>query len=216
MPVSIAIDGTASSGKGTVADILAQKLKIYHLDTGAIYRTVAYACFEDNVDYSNENEVKRVIRKNKIETVFEDNRQINKLNGVDVQKKIRSQEISNISSIISTFVSVREFVTNIQLNLAQNTSLIIEGRDIGTVVLPNANYKFFLTASPEIRARRRLIQNNLPENEFENVLCSIIERDKRDISRENSPLRCADDAIKIDTSNLNAQQVADLMLSYIK
>lgn len=216
MPVSIAIDGTASSGKGTVADILAQKLKIYHLDTGAIYRTVAYACFEDNVDYSNENEVKRVIRKNKIETVFENNRQINKLNGVDVQKKIRSQEISNISSIISTFVSVREFATKIQLNLAKNTSLIIEGRDIGTVVLPNANYKFFLTASPEIRARRRLIQNNLPESEFENVLCSIIERDQRDISRKNSPLRCADDAIKIDTSNLNAQQVADLMLSYIK
>lgn len=216
MPVSIAIDGTASSGKGTVADILAQKLKIYHLDTGAIYRTVAYACFEDNVDYSNENEVRRVIRKNKIETVFENNRQINKLNGVDVQKKIRSQEISNISSIISTFVSVREFVTKIQLNLAKNTSLIIEGRDIGTVVLPNANYKFFLTASPEIRARRRLIQNNLPESEFENVLCSIIERDQRDISRKNSPLKCADDAIKIDTSNLNAQQVADLMLSYIK
>ena len=151
----------------------------------------------------------------KLEKVGENQVQKNILNGEDLKEKIRTEEISEASSIVSQFKEVREFPTSIQHKIANKYDVIIEGRAIGTVILPNADFKFFLTASPEVRARRRLEQLNLPESEFENVLNEIKGRDRRDSLRAISPLKVADDAIYIDNSNQTVDQTVQLMVDYI-
>lgn len=216
MPISIAIDGTAGSGKGYLASELAKRLNFVHLDTGAIYRTIAYACYINNINYYNEKEVVKTLQTNNIEIVFSNQLQINKLNGINLGNKIRDAKISEISSIVSTFLPIREFATNLQHKISETSNVIIEGRDIGTVVLPNADYKFYLDASPEIRAKRRMLQNNIDENKFEEILNNILERDNRDKTREVSPLKMAEDAIYIDNSNLTKEEVLEKVLSYIK
>ena len=131
-------------------------------------------------------------------------------------EKIRTEEISLASSIVSQVKEVREFATKIQHEIASSFDVVVEGRDIGTVVLPNANYKFFLTASPQVRARRRLKQLNLPEENFESILEEIVERDRRDMTRALSPLKAAEDAVYIDNSNQLPEETLKEMLSYIK
>ena len=216
MPKSIAIDGTAGSGKGTISKRLAEKLNFYHLDTGAIYRTIAYCAKVNNVDINNEDEVEKMLTYCDVYVNFENGKQINMLNGEDVKMNIRTPEIDVASSVISVYDDVRKFATNIQHGLAKKHNIIIEGRDIGTIVLPNANYKFFVTAKPEVRAERRLSQHGLDRSEYQRILREIIERDERDMTRKISPLKKADDAILIDNSNQTIEETVDEMFEYIK
>ena len=216
MPLTIAIDGTAGAGKGYISDELAKILNITHLDTGAIYRTVAYACKKYCIDPKNEKEVESLLKKCKIEVILDGQKQTNMLDGENLGQKIRTAEISDYASVVSTYFAVREFATNMQHALADKYDIIIEGRDIGTVVLPNAKFKFYVDATPEERAKRRMLQNNSPESEYESILSAIIERDERDKTRKISPLKKADDAIYIDTTHLTREEVVNLILSYIK
>ena len=221
MPINIAIDGTAGSGKGTLAKQLAKKLGFGYLDTGAIYRSVAYYMIETGVDLSNGENIAKAVKKINFKVVFETDENGNKvqkniLDGTDLGEKIRTEEISLASSIVSQVKQVREFATKIQHEIASSFDVVVEGRDIGTVVLPNANYKFFLTASPQVRARRRLKQLNLPEENFESILEEIVERDRRDMTRALSPLKAAEDAVHIDNSNQLPEETLKEMLSHIK
>ncbi len=219
MGINIAIDGTAGSGKGSVSKQLAKRLGFFHLDTGAIYRSVAYAALEQKISPNDEKKLEKMLKNInfhvELEKVGENQVQKNILNGEDLKEKIRTEEISEASSIVSQFKEVREFATSIQHKIANKYDVIIEGRDIGTVILPNADFKFFLTASPEVRARRRLAQLNLPEGEFESVLNEIKGRDRRDSLRAISPLKVADDAIYVDNSNQTVDETVELMFNYI-
>ena len=216
MPKNIAIDGTAGSGKGTISKLLAERLGYYHLDTGAIYRTVAYCAIINNVDINNEDEVEKMLTYCNVDIHLENGKQINMLNGEDVKMNIRTPEIDVAASVVSVYDDVRKFATNIQHSLAKKHNLIIEGRDIGTVVLPNADYKFFVTAKPQVRAERRLLQHGLDRNEYARILQEIIERDERDSTRKISPLKKAEDAILIDNSNQTIEETVNEMLSYIR
>lgn len=216
MTKSIAIDGTAGSGKGTISKILAQKLGYYHLDTGAIYRTIAFDAISKNIDIYNEQAVVNMLNDCDIYIKLEKGKQVNMLAGEDLGQKIRTPEIDVSASVVSVYLEVRKFAVNIQHALAKKHNVIIEGRDIGTVVLPNADYKFFITAKPEVRAERRLLQNNLPRSEYPRILKEIIERDERDMTREISPLKQAPDAILIDNSNQTIEESVNQIMSYIK
>lgn len=207
--MQIAIDGPAGSGKSTVAKKIAEKLNIIYIDTGAMYRAITLklkdidkkiyeeACNNTNIEFIN----------NKI---F--------LDGKDVSSQIRSEEISKLTSDISKIDFVRKKLVSIQKEIADKNSVVMEGRDITTVVLPDADYKFYLSASPEIRAKRRTLQ--LKEKglnaDYEEILRDIKKRDNNDIKRENSPLKVADDAIVIDSSNLTADESIEKILSYIR
>lgn len=219
MKINIAIDGTAGSGKGTVSKELARQLGIFHLDTGAIYRSIAYCAIKQEISLNDEKNLEKMLKNInfcvKLEKDGENLIQKNILDGEDLKQKIRTEKVSEASSIVAQFKKVREFAVSIQHEIAKNYDVIIEGRDIGTIVLPNATHKFFLTASPEVRAKRRIEQLGLPKSEFENVIKEIKERDRRDSLREISPLKVADDAIYVDNSNQTIEETIELMKKYI-
>ena len=221
MAINIAIDGTAGSGKGTLAKRLANNLGYGCLDTGAIYRSVAYYFIQNKIDLENLKTISNALKNMnfKIEFATDENGnkvQKNILNGEDLGQKIRTEEISKFSSIVSQIKEVRQFATEIQHKIADNFNVVVEGRDIGTVVLPNSKYKFFITASVHVRAERRLKQLNLPQSKFNEVYQEIVDRDFRDKRRKLSPLKVAEDAIYIDNSNQTPEETLSLMMSYIK
>ncbi len=207
--MQIAIDGPAGSGKSTVAKKIAEKLNIIYIDTGAMYRAITLKLKDIDKKYYQEacNNTNIEFINNKI---F--------LDGKDVSSQIRSEEISKLTSDISKIDFVRKKLVSIQKEIADKNSVVMEGRDITTVVLPDADYKFYLNASPEIRAKRRTLQ--LKEKglnaDYEEILRDIKKRDNNDIKRENSPLKVADDAIVIDSSNLTAEEAIEIILSYIR
>ncbi len=207
--MQIAIDGPAGSGKSTVAKKIAEKLNIIYIDTGAMYRAITLKLKDIDKKYYQEacNNTNIEFINNKI---F--------LDGKDVSLQIRSEEISILTSDISKIDFVRKKLVSIQKEIADKNSVVMEGRDITTVVLPDADYKFYLNASPEIRAKRRTLQ--LKEKglnaDYEEILRDIKKRDNNDIKRENSPLKVADDAIVIDSSNLTADESIEKILSYIR
>lgn len=207
--MQIAIDGPAGSGKSTVAKKIAEKLNIIYIDTGAMYRAITLKLKDIDKKYYQEacNNTNIEFINNKI---F--------LDGKDVSSQIRSEEISKLTSDISKIDFVRKKLVSIQKEIADKNSVVMEGRDITTVVLPDADYKFYLSASPEIRAKRRTLQ--LKEKglnaDYEEILRDIKKRDNNDIKRENSPLKVADDAIVIDSSNLTAEESIEKILSYIR
>lgn len=207
--MQIAIDGPAGSGKSTVAKRLAKRLNIEYIDTGAMYRAITLKLKDvENKDY------KKVLDKTNID--FKNNKIF--LDGVDVSNFIRDPEISKLTSDISKLPEVREKLVIIQRNIAKNKSVVMEGRDISTVVLPEADYKFYLSAGEEIRAKRRtlqLLERGLPAD-YEKILKEIKDRDKNDINRKNSPLKVAENAVIIDSSKLNIDDTVSLMLSYIR
>ncbi len=219
MKFNIAIDGTAGSGKGTISKIIANKLGIYHLDTGAIYRSITYFLVKNKINLEDENQVTKNLKKINLDISFKPLKnnyiQINKVNGVNLLNKIRTENISLLTSIVSKYPKVRKLAIKIQRKLAKNYNLVMEGRDIGTVVLPKAKYKFFLTAKPEIRAYRRLKQLNLSESKFFEVLKDIKIRDENDVNRKISPLKVAKNAIFIDNSDLSIEDTVKKILSYI-
>jgi cytidylate kinase len=216
--INIALDGPAGSGKSTVSKLIAQKLDILYLDTGAMYRAVALKCIRENIDYANSHEVETIINKLDLKVEYKDARQMTLLDGVDVGDEIRTPAVSMLSSYISTYSFVRKKMVDLQRRIANNMSCILDGRDIGTNVLPNCRFKFFITASPEVRAKRRYDEDVLKggKQTYEEVLKQINERDHQDKNRAVAPLKCADDAVLIDTSNLSIEQVVNTILSKIQ
>lgn len=207
--MQIAIDGPAGSGKSTIAKRLAERLNIEYIDTGAMYRAITLKL--KNVE---KEDYKKVLDKTNID--FKNNKIF--LDGMDVSNFIRDPEISKLTSDISKLPEVREKLVIIQRNIAKNKSVVMEGRDISTVVLPQADYKFYLSAGEEIRAKRRtlqLLERGLPAD-YQKILEEIKDRDKNDINRKNSPLKVAENAVIIDSSKLNIDDTVSLMLSYIR
>lgn len=216
--ISIAIDGPSGSGKSTISKILSQKLGFMNLDTGALYRALAYYLFKNNIDYSG-GKLEEILRNINIKVVHENFVQRTYVNGEDVSDYIRSPEISLIASEISSFPDVREYFLNFQRDFAKSHNVIMDGRDIGTVVLPNADLKIFLTSSTEARAKRRydqLTKNINNKISFQEVFDSISKRDYNDIHRKNSPLAPAKDALKFDNSELSLWETINHLLSVIK
>ena len=215
----IAIDGPSGSGKSTLAKGAAKALNIMYLDTGAMYRTCALCSIKTGVDTKAEEAVKKMLGSMKLEIKFQDGVQHMILNGEDVTGSIRTEEVSKAASNISTWPFVRTAMVEMQRKIAADQSFVVDGRDIGSVVLPNAKYKFFLTASAEARAKRRfleLTQKGDNNQTYEDVLKDIIWRDKQDSERAASPLVKVDDAVEIDTSDIGIEETLDLLLSYIK
>jgi len=201
----IAIDGPSASGKSTTAKGVAEELDILHLNTGAMYRAVTWACINSNIELVKSLQLSAFIETLSIS--FDTQNNI-RLNGRDISKEIRKTEITSKVSIISAISYVREKMVNKQRLIAKNLDCVMEGRDIGTVVFPNADYKFFLDAKPEIRAKRRMLDLMLiGENKsFEDLFEEIKMRDYLDSNREISPLIKAKDAIIIDTTNLTMDE----------
>jgi len=211
----IAFDGPAGSGKSTIAKIISEKLGITYLDTGAMYRAVTLYFLENNVDFNDENQVKINMEKIKLEFI---NDKLY-LNNKDVSVQIREKNVNDNVSFVSAIRIVREKMVDLQRKMSGKKSVVLDGRDIGTVVFPNADYKFYITASVDVRARRRYEEelrkgiSNLSLNE---VKKSMENRDYIDSNREVTPLRKADDAIEIDTSDMSIDEVLEKILSYIK
>lgn len=218
MIYKIAIDGPSSTGKSTVAKEVARKLSILYIDTGAMYRAVAFYLIDKGIDYNVEPLVCDELPLINIELFYEDNKQKIRLNGTDITEEIRTQEISNAASIISTYLLVREELVKQQQSLSKKKSVIMDGRDIGSVVLPDADLKIYLVCSIDERARRRQKQyfKKGVENKVEEVKRELEERDERDINREHSPLVKVDDAIEIDTTNLSIDEVVKEVIDLFK
>lgn len=216
--IAVAVDGPAGSGKSTVAKLIAKNMNIVYIDTGAMYRTVGLYCIENNIDTENEKAVESVLDNIKMDIKANINGQTIFLNGEDVTLKVRTQEAGKAASHVAAILAVREKLVEIQRNMAQGTSVIMDGRDIGTNVLPNAEVKIFLNASVEERAIRRVGElRALGENpDFDEVKEQIKKRDYNDINREHNPLRKADDAIEIDTTGMTINEVTEKISNIIK
>ena len=208
--ISVAIDGPAGAGKSTIAKRLARELGFYYVDTGAIYRTVAYFMDLLGISPKDVDGVERYIDELNIGLEYdEDGTQHMLLNGMDVTDDIRTPDISQKASLVSAHAVVREVLLDMQREVARNYNVIMDGRDIGTVVLPKAQVKIFLTASAEVRARRRYeeLQAKGSHDSYEKVLKELQQRDYQDSHREIAPLKQAKDAIKVDTSELDIDGV---------
>ena len=216
MPYSIAIDGPAGAGKSTIAKAVAKSLGYYYVDTGALYRGLAFGLMQKGVPFADEKAVEKEIQNLDVELLYENGVQKVFCNGKDCSALIRTSEIGEGASVISQYASVREKLLDLQRNVARQHSCVMDGRDIGSVVLPHANKKFFLTASPEVRARRRTLEfreKGEPAN-YENILEEVKKRDERDMNRAVAPLKQVEDAIFIDSSDLNIEEVVDRSLAY--
>ena len=215
--LTIAIDGPSGAGKSTITTRLANKLGIFQLNTGALYRAIGLYYLENNIDVNNTNEVLKHINDIDIKVKYDGIDQITLLNGENVNSKLRTPEVDNICSITSQIPELREHILTIQQEAAKNHSLIIEGRDIGAVVLPNATFKFYLDASPEVRANRRVHDEKNGKNifDYDKVLADIIERDRRDTQRKISPLVRLPEAIYVNSDNMSIEEVVDYMYNII-
>lgn len=206
--IRIAIDGPSGSGKSTLAKAVARELGIVYVDTGALYRTVGYFVFLCGKDPKNEEEVKALLPNIKIELKYENGSQRVILNGEDLGDKIRMPEMSRYASCVSALPSVRAFLLDMQKSLAKENSVVMDGRDIGTVIIPDADVKIFLTATNETRAKRRtleLIEKGV-DAKYEDVLADMIERDKNDKNRDIAPAIPADDAVIFDNSVMSVEE----------
>ena len=215
----IAIDGPSGAGKSTLGKMLAKKLGLLYLDTGAMYRAAALSALQQGVSLDDEKAVAHVAEQALIELVGEPDDLKVVLNGQDVSSDIRTLEVAQAASVVSTISEVRRIMVSHQRTIGNRSKVgcVLEGRDIGSVVFPNADYKFFLTAKPEARAQRRFAEDKAKGRitTFEHTLAEINERDARDVAREDSPLTIAPDAIVIDSSELDLTEVFDEMLSKI-
>lgn len=215
MGYKIAIDGPAGAGKSTVAKIISKELGYVYIDTGAMYRAFGLFLVNNNIDVNNETEIAKVVDKVNISIKFVQNEQHIYLNNEDVTDLIRTPIISEAASSCSVHQCVRTKLVNMQQELAKSTSVVMDGRDIGSVVLPDANLKIFLTASVDTRAKRRIkdYKDKGITKTLEEVTKEIEERDYRDTHRDNSPLVQVEDAILIDSSNMSIDEVVDKIIS---
>lgn len=215
---SIAIDGPAGAGKSTMARRAAAELNFVYVDTGAIYRTVAYAVLKNGILPEETEKIDALLPQLRVKLSWKDGVQHMYLDGADVSKKIRLPEVSSLASKVSALPSVRAFLLDTQRNAARTNSVIMDGRDIGTVVLPDADVKIYLSASAEVRAKRRLLelQEQGRTDTYEDVLRDMKERDYRDMHREIAPLKQADDAVLLDTSELSLEESVAALLNIIR
>ena len=219
MSFAVAIDGPAGAGKSTIARAAAKALGFIYVDTGALYRSIGLNALRNQIDIKDSVAVEASLNSLKVELAFDDQgSQVVLLNGEDVSSLIRTPEVSMAASAVSAVPAVRAFLLDLQRSMAKTQSVIMDGRDIGTVVLPNADVKIFLTASPEIRAKRRydeLIEKG-QDVEYEDVLADVIERDYNDSHREIAPLKPAEDSKLADTSELTLAESINLIINLVK
>lgn len=216
---AVAIDGPSGAGKSTLAKALAKELGFVYVDTGAIYRSIGYFAYQRGVDPTDRSAVEALLPEIHLEILYrDDGLQHMVLNGQDITREIRLPEISLYASKVSAIPAVRAFLLEMQRDMARKHSVIMDGRDIGTVVLPSADVKIFLTATAEDRARRRFLEleeRGTPQP-YEKLLAEMRERDHNDSSRAAAPLRAAEDAVVLDTTGNTFQQSFDLLLQTIK
>ena len=215
--INIAVDGPSGAGKSTLARRIAARLGYIYVDTGALYRAIAYDMLQHHAE--TEQEIAERLPQLRISIAYEDGVQHVLVNGTDVSGRIRTPEVSMGASRVSAIPAVRQFLFALQQQLARDHSVVMDGRDIGTVVLPDADIKIFLTASPEKRAMRRFLE--LEEKQpgvqtYDEVLADVIRRDEQDMTREISPLRQAEDAVLVDTSDADLEQSEQMLLDVCK
>ena len=218
---NIAIDGPAGAGKSSIAKALSKKLGFIYIDTGAMYRAVALFFLENGIKDSSDNEIDKLLDKLDINIKYTDGEQRVFLNNVDVSDKLRQEEIGKLASRFSAVKSVREKLVALQRKLAKKENVIMDGRDIGTVVLPNADLKIYLSAGSKVRAKRRYLE--LIEKGFDSAALDekaieneIIKRDEADMNREISPLKKAEDAYCLDTSDMTFNEVVSKILDMVE
>ena len=212
--MNIAIDGPAGAGKSSIAKLVAKKRGIVYVDTGAMFRTFGLACIRNDVDLDDEDQVVECTSKVDIGIEYQDGVQHIFLDGEDVSEEIRKEEVGKAASAVARYTAVRERLLDLQRDLAKKQSVIMDGRDIGTVVLPDAEVKIFLTASVDVRAMRRY--KELTEKgvscDLEEIKKDIADRDEQDRNRPIAPLKQADDAVLVDTSDMSIEQVVDRIM----
>ena len=211
----IAVDGPAGSGKGTITKLVAEKLGLIYIDTGATYRCVALKVIENNIDINDTNRIIELTKNLNIDFT-QDGKTI--LNGKDVSGRIREKDVTSIVSPISSIIEVRKILVDLQRNMAKDNNVIMEGRDITTVVFPNADYKFYLDASVKERARRRYLQNQEKgiDMSLEEITENIEKRDYNDMSKPYGALKRTNDQIYIDSTNMTIDEVVDKIINIIK
>ncbi len=213
----IAIDGPAASGKSTTAQLLAQKLGYVYIDTGAMYRACALKAKKMGIDINDEESIRELL--DDIDIRIENHNSKNRifLDGEDVSEDIRADDISALASAISAIPAVRYKMVELQRKMGEKGGVILDGRDIGTFVFPTAEVKFFLTASPEVRAKRRWLELKQKgvNKDFSEVLADLVKRDNKDSQRALAPLKKADDAIEVDTSNMTIEEQTDYLYQII-
>lgn len=208
---SVTVDGPSGSGKSTVCKLISNILNIEYLDTGSMYRSVAYFCLKENVNLENEEEVMQVL--NNLDITFESSKI--KVDGEFLRDKIRTNDVSMTASKVSTYYSVREKLVEIQRQIASNKAIILDGRDAGTNILKNADYKFYLDASPEVRAKRRFDEQK-DDSSYETILKDIKLRDEQDKNRKYAPLKRAEDAVYINSDDMNIDEVVEKIIEIIR
>lgn len=215
---SIAIDGPAGSGKSTIAKVLSEKLGIIYVDTGAMYRTVAYYCYKNSISTKDGQAVSYALDNIKMDIKMENGVQHMILNGEDVTCLIRTAEIGQGASDVGVFIPVRDRLVEMQQEIAKRTSVVMDGRDIGTVVLPNAEVKIYLNADVQERAKRRLKEFTAQgrTDTLEEVIEQIKIRDHNDMTREYNPLKKADDAVEVDTTGMSVDEVIKEVLDIVE
>ena len=216
--IRVALDGPSGAGKSTVAKALSARLGLVYVDTGALYRTVGYYVRQKGADPKSEAEVTRLLPEMQVELCYRNGEQHVMLNGEDLGQKIREPEISMYASAVSALPSVRAFLLDMQRNIARHQSVVMEGRDIGTVILPDAEIKIFLSASSEARARRRyreLTEKGIATT-YEDVLRDMEERDRNDAGRAVAPAIPAADAVKMDNSHMTVEENVEAILQLIR
>lgn len=217
--IAVAIDGPAGAGKSTIAKIISKKLKILYLDTGAMYRAVALKAIRENKDTKDREKLAMLVKDIDIKVVYENDEQQIFLDGENVSGLIRSPEVSIGASNVGVIPEVRVKMVELQREIASSNSVVMDGRDIGTYVLPKAELKIFLTASVEVRAKRRYneqLSKGITNISLEDVKKDIEYRDKNDSSREFAPLSKASDAVEIDTTDMTIDDVVNKILGYVK
>ena len=214
----IAIDGPAASGKSTSAKLLADELNFLYLDTGGMYRCIALSVLEDKIDIYNELSLEKFIKNFNLEFKAVDGRFDFIINGDNVSSKIRANTVSRKVSEISAISAIRKYMVGMQRNFAENNNCVVEGRDIGTVVFPDAEIKFFISASAQVRAKRRQLElRGIGETiALKDILRDIKARDKYDSERSHSPLKKSYDAIQIDTTEMTVDEQVSYMIKNIK
>lgn len=216
--MQIAIDGPASSGKSTIAKIIAKKLNFLYIDTGAMYRTITYEGLVKGIDLNDESSLLQILKKMKYKSKVIDGAPHYFADGKDVTEKIRTPQVAANVSKVAAYPSIREYLSKLQRQLAESNDVVMDGRDIGTIIFPDAKYKFFLTASPEVRAKRRYIENQSKgiKTNLQDLIQAIQKRDELDSKRKIAPLLPASDAVMVDTSNLDIDEVVSYMMSRIR
>lgn len=218
MKLQIAIDGPSGAGKSTVAKALAAKLGIVYVDTGALYRTIGYYVRSKNADPKSEEQVAALLPDIQLKLGYENGTQQVYLNGEAMGDRIRTPEMSMYASAVSALPAVRAFLLDTQRTIAEENNVVMDGRDIGTVILPNANVKIFLTASNECRAMRRYeeLKAKGMETDYESVLADMIQRDENDRNRAVAPAVAAEDAVTFDNSGMNPDECTEAILKLIQ